>query len=88
MRKLIASVAALIMCLSISVILLYADPGSATTSDGSTIVTDQSYPPAPDGYIGIWPPDWMTGLDGDDPEDTLTDTTGTGGPDPWSDPHQ
>ena len=89
MKRLIASVAVLALCFSISVVLMPADPGNATTSDGTTFILEKMYPPPPDGYEGIWPPEWMAGLDGDDPSDTgNTDTTNTGDPEPWGDPHQ
>lgn len=88
MKRLIATVLAMLLCLSLSALLLYADPGSETNTDGSgapadstAVVIDGNYPPPPPGYEGIWPPPNYT--------TTLGDETGTEGDDNgWTDPHE
>jgi hypothetical protein len=84
MKRLFASALAVLFCLSLCVVILYADPGDNPPPNGNC-------PPPPPGYEGLWPPDEMysTSSDsGDGGTDDPTDTLENGGGLPWGDPNQ
>lgn len=85
MKKLLATTLLVLVCVSLPMLFIQADPGvngvsGSTASTDSTTVNSQ-YGPVPPGYEGIWPPpDYMT---------SSTDTTGGGdNAPPYEDPDQ
>jgi hypothetical protein len=89
MKKLIASVLAVLICLSFSAMLISADPGaepttstpdsSAPTSSPTDSSTSSSVPP---GYVVIWMPEGVFYTNGTDTIPATTDDNGWTNPQP------
>jgi len=88
MKRFLAVVLAVVLCLWLFSAPMIADPGdeatTTTTTTSDTTWVNPDYPPPPPGYVGIWPPPDLTGtLDGG------STTTGDGGDEgSWVEPGQ